>query len=357
MEQKKILILYNKLFHYRIPIFKILADRYELTVAYTEGPSSKIGLNFNIKKLTATRVNRFVIHKGNIFNYCQGFDVVIAYGDIAWLKYSTLPWHSNRRFKIIFWSIGVSASYDKSYDKIKKWDKIRDFFYKKADALVLYTDYPIKEYIKRGFSQNKMFVAPNTVEIIDLPIIGEYKNDILFIGTLYLQKGLLLLLENYKEAYKRNVEIPNLNIVGGGDEFDSINTWIINNELPKKIILHGPVYDPIKKAEFFKKSIACISPDQAGLAVLESMGYGVPFITQKDSITGGERFNIKNGENGILYEEHHQLVDIILDIQKNRNYYLQMGENAKTHYMNCRKPIDMANGLSDAIEYVLNKKE
>ena len=32
-------------------------------------------------------------HKDNIFNLCQDFDVVIAYGDIAWLKLSTLPFY------------------------------------------------------------------------------------------------------------------------------------------------------------------------------------------------------------------------------------------------------------------------
>ena len=36
MEQKKkVLVLYNKLFHYRIPIFNLLAEKYDLTVVYS----------------------------------------------------------------------------------------------------------------------------------------------------------------------------------------------------------------------------------------------------------------------------------------------------------------------------------
>ena len=39
--KKKVLILYNKLFHYRIPIFNILADKYDLTVVYSYKANEK----------------------------------------------------------------------------------------------------------------------------------------------------------------------------------------------------------------------------------------------------------------------------------------------------------------------------
>jgi glycosyltransferase involved in cell wall biosynthesis len=352
MIHQKVLILYNRLFHYRIPIFKLLAEYYDLTVAFSEGPVCNENLNFKTMILPIHRFNRFVIHKDNIYKLCKNYDVIIAYGDIAWLKYSTLPWHRNRKFKIIFWSIGVSASYDKAYDSIKKWDRIRDYFYKKADALVFYTDYPFKNYIKRGFSREKLFVAPNTVEVIYNEVNKTQKKILLFIGTLYMQKGLLSLMESYNIAYKSNALIPNLSIVGGGEEFDVVQNWIVSNNLSKKIILHGPVFDINEKAKFFQRSLACISPDQAGLSVLESMGYGVPFITNKDSITGGERLNIIDGENGILLDNTKQLAEIILDIYNSPQKYVQMGINAQEYYNKCRKPIDMANGLSDAIQYV-----
>jgi len=219
--KKKVLILYSNLFHYRISIFNILAERYDLAVAFSLGEDATEDLNFQTIKLPILKFKRVVVHKDNIFKLCQNFDVVIAYGDIAWLKYSTLPWHRKRRFKIIFWSIGVSASYKKRFNEIKKWDKVRDFFYKKADALVFYSDYPIPGYLERGFQKEKLFVAPNTVQVEESGEAQIQKDSILFIGTLYLQKGLLSLLENYKSALAIDKTIPVLNIIGGGDEFET----------------------------------------------------------------------------------------------------------------------------------------
>jgi len=352
--KKKVLILYNNLFHYRIPIFNILAERYDLTVAYSFGKDTREELKFKTLKLPVLKFKRLVLHKDNIFRLCQKFDVVIAYGEINFLKYSTLPWHRKRRFKVVFWSIGVSTTHKKGFNEVKQKDKVRDVFYKKADALVFYSDYPIPEYLERGFQKEKLFVAPNTVQVEDFREAQRQKDSILFIGTLALRKGLLSLLENYKSALALDKSLPVLNIIGGGDEFETVETWINVNKIQKNIILHGPIFDVAQKAAFFRKAYACISPNQAGLSVLESMGYGVPFITCKDAITGGERLNITDGLNGVLFENVNQLHEIILDISKFPQKYIAMGQNAQEYYWNCRKPEDMANGLVDAIQYVVS---
>lgn len=353
----KVLILYNKLFHYRIPIFNILAKDVDLTVAFSQGTEPKEKPDFKVINLPVFKYKRIVIHKNNIYRICQQYDAVIAYGDIAWLSLSTLPFRHKRSFKIIFWSIGVSASYDKKFDAISKWDKIRNFFYRKADALVFYTDYPFAKYIRANFNKDKLFVACNTVEIYKDFKPSVDRNSLLFIGTLYMQKGLLLLLDNYKMAYEINPEILPLNIVGGGDEYAMVKSWITNNGLSHKVFLHGAVFDPRIKADFFSKAVACISPVQAGLSVLESMGYGVPFVTMHDSITGGERLNIKNGVNGILLQDLAELKDIILEITEKPQEFIQMGNVARDYYLRNRKPEHMAKGLLNAILYVSGKQK
>lgn len=351
----KVIILYNKLFHYRIPIWNILAEKCDLTVTYSSGGEIAIpeDVKFKVQYLPPYKNSgRFVIQKANVRKLAKAYDVVIAYGDISWLKFSTLPWFN--KTKVIFWTLGVSASYESGFDKKSTWDKVRAFFYRQADAMAFYTTYPIDKYEKMGIPRERMFEAPNTVAVCPTNT-NTVRDSILFIGTLYKQKGIQYLLDAYKEN-KDNPNIIPLNIIGKGPDSEAINQWIKENGMDHVIHMHGAIYDNEKKATFFERAFACISPLQAGLSVLESMGYGVPFITVENAITGGELFNIHDGKDGITMKSPEQLKNVVADIFNNKEKYIEFGKNAKQFYDNYRKPEDMADGLWHAIEYVLNKE-
>ncbi len=347
----RVLFLYNYLYHYRIPVWNILAQRYDLTVCYSFGNvPQEIPIKFKFIKLPArVFAHRFVLQKDNIRKLAKQYDVVIAYGDISWLKFSTLPWfHHN--YKVIFHTIGVSATYNKAFDEHKEWDHIRYFFYSRADALVFYSSYPIEKYKRMGMSPGRLFVAPNTVAVSKLEQSAK-KDSILFIGTLYKEKGIQILLDAYK-TLKNKCSLPILNIIGKGPDFEAVSTWINNNSMQDIIKLHGAIYDIQRKAEFFDRALACISPKQAGLTVLESMGYGVPFVTSKSAITGGELFNVHSGEDGVLVNDDTEFCQVIQDISNNPEKYIEMGKKAIAFYNNHRTPAHMADGFIQAIEYV-----
>ena len=354
MEQKKkVLVLYNKLFHYRIPIFNLLAEKYDLTVAYSiDSKFNAEEVKFKTIKIPYTKIGKFVMQKGNMSKMCSKYDVVVMYGNIAWLKNTYLTMKKSRSFGVVTWSIGVSASYNHHYDSPSIWNRLRYVIKRGADAIVFYTSYPIQKYLKFGFEREKLFVANNTVEVKpSLNEIKQEKDSILFIGTMYMQKGMLSMLEEYLSAYMMEPQIPDFNLVGGGDDLQTVKDWVKSNNLEHKIHVHGPIYDAEKKQELFAKAYATISPNQAGLSVLESMGYGVPFVTMSNAITGGEIFNIADKENGVLLDSIAQLRDVIVDIHKHPELYICYGESAKHFYDNNRQPKHMAEGLSDAIEY------
>lgn len=349
----KVIILYNRIFHYRIPIWNELAKKCDLTVTYSEGEGSVpegVECKFVILNLPAYKIGKFMIQKANIRKLVKEYDVAIAYGDISWLKYSTLPWFS--KTKVVFHTIGVSASYDKGFDEHKEWDRIRKFFYSKAAALAFYTDYPIAKYEALGVPREKMFVAPNTVAVS--PIVDSVKkNTIIVIGTLYRQKGIQSLLDVYKEL-RFTCKLPLLNIIGKGPDYDFINQWIIDNNMQDLIVLRGAIYDIKEKAKYFAQALACISPKQAGLTVLESMGYGVPFVSTRNAVTGGELQNVHNGIDGVVMDSETDLVGVIRDISTNPDKYIAMGERAKEFYDNNRTPVHMAQGLYDAVMFAYN---
>lgn len=338
--------------HYRVPVFNELARRVDLTVVYSYGDLPE-GIEFKTL-LIPTVKRRFLIHKKNLYLLAQKYDVVISVFDFTYL-YVRLLYLLPHKYKLIFWGIGVSAGYNCRYDSNQNIAAKLFKAIKRSDAVVFYCDYPKGKYAKMGIPNEKMFVANNTVTVKVAPI--ETKDSILFIGSLYKAKKIHELLENYSNAFAKNPNIPKLVIIGDGDEYENVLKWIKSNRLSDKIILTGAIYEDEMLAKYFARALVCISPDQAGLSVLKSMGNGVPYATHTNAITGGEIFNITNGENGILFEDFSEIEKIILDSAARREEFLAMGRKAKEYYDANRTIPQMVDGFSDAVAFASGKKK
>lgn len=355
--KKSLLILYNKVWSYRVEIFNQLNEKYDVTVAYTD--NEFIGRSYNFKTLYTPGFSfgPFFIHKNNIIKIANKFDAVIGLHDIRWLSLMLLA-IIKRKFKLLYWGIGVTASYENKFDSKQTWDKVRFFFSKKADALIFYSEYPLKRYIENGFDPKKMFVAHNTVAVSYLDTsVEQDKNDFLFIGTLYKQKSIEVLLDSYIDLIKTRPDAPVLHIIGGGPLENEIKMIVYENKLIDKVKVHGPIYDQNILRDFFRSSIVCISPNQAGLSVLTSMGYGVPYLTNKDAYTGGEIFNIEDKVTGLIYEGgKEELTAALIWVIDNKEKMLEIGRNAKIYYNMNRKPDHMAGSIINAVEFALSVK-
>lgn len=353
----KVLLLQGTISLYNVPVYNIIAQNVDLTVAYTHENECKEVQQYKTVKLEyKTIVGLFIVKKG-FRKFCSQYDVVIYSADLHYFSFCSLPF-IRRKYKVISWSIGIRASYKRLYDVNRKKDLV-DVLYGKvlnqSDAIIFYMKAPIDFWGNR-IDKNKVFIAHNTVEVIENEINkDQIKNRILFIGTLYKEKKIYELINAYLEAKIRNKanSFLSLDIIGKGEEYENIKAIIEERGLSDSIILHGPIYNEKELANYFSKSILCISPAQAGLSVLMSMGYGVPYVTRTNAITGGERLNIIDKENGLLYNTQEELVSIIEDAYKNPGIYLTMGENAQKYYMSKTTTKHMAQGVIDAINFVL----
>lgn len=349
---RKILLLQEYLPHYRVDIFNELAKYVDLSVVYSKGKLPD-GVNFKTIFIETIRIH-WKFHKKNIYNLAKNFDGVLCMFDTAFFDYrllSLLP----HKYKVIYWGIGVLFDKDRRYDGDYNTHPAIMNAMRRSDATIFYCDYPVRKYAALGIDINKLFVANNTVKVLSINKDLKREN-ILFMGSLYKEKRIHELLENYFDAYKICNNIPKLIIVGEGIEYQSIQAYIYKNNLQENILLEGGVYEEEQIRNYFSSSLVCISPNQAGLSVLKAMGYGVPYITLKNAITGGELFNIIHNETGVLFEQFTDLKDIILDVSKNQNKYLEMGEKAKQYYDSFRKVEDMVQGFLDAIEYTFKNK-
>lgn len=354
---KQVLLIQNVISSYRVPVYNQIAKEFDLTLLYSNGKIPQ-GIQFKTEILNSYKRGPFSFYNRGLHRLLKQFDVVVFPYDP--MQISLLSEFLMAKLvkgpKFIPWGIGVPASYNVSYDAPTKSSKLFYYLARWSDASIFYSDYPKNKYISKGVLSTKLFVAHNTVEIYE-PLVTEKteinKNSILFVGSLYKQKGLGVLLDAYKAAKKKNSCLLPLYIIGGGDELPSISKWIKENNLNDSVFLEGPIYDEKTLSRYFLNARACISPNQAGLSVQKSLGYGVPFITKETAITGGEIFDIINDKTGILYKDDSDLVSILLDINDNSNRYYEMGQNGKKFYNENRTIKIMAQGAIDAINYVL----
>ncbi|MBE5945290.1 MAG: glycosyltransferase family 4 protein, partial [Lachnospiraceae bacterium] len=181
----------------------MLADYVDLTVIYSEGelppnarftplyiPKRTIPINLLVKRTTV------IVSKKSYYKIAKDFDVVICIAYYRWLDMimlESLP----HKYKLIYWGIGVAASYGVPYDSSIPFAKETFKHAQKVDAMLFYSDYPVKKYASMGLNPQKMFVANNTVQVASLPYTSEGRNSILFIGTLYKEKNVNELIKAY----------------------------------------------------------------------------------------------------------------------------------------------------------------
>ena len=143
-----------------------------------------------------------------------------------------------------------------------------------------------------------------------------------------------------------------LDIIGDGEEKERLKELSIKLGIEENINFLGRIYSPEEKQVYFKKAIASISPKQAGLSVLESFSYGVPFIAYENAISGGEHLNIKNGFNGFLLHSQKELANILKQLYRDRALSKKLGNNAYEYYRSKRQMKHMVNTFDSAFKYV-----
>ena len=351
---KKLLLLTGELSAYNVPVYNEISKEFDLTVAYYDKDKSKQACDFKKIKLDYKKIGPFLYVK-RVRNLCKQYDVVSLTPDLHVPSFCKLPFLS-RKYKTVTWSIGFRCSYYHPYVVGRKHDLLDWLFLqvlKRADADIFYMEKSKDFWLGTSLDMSKVFVAPNTTEVEPVEIVPEKKKNLLFVGTLYRGKGVDKLLASVKDVVQKGYRDAHLTIVGDGECRNELEDYVAENGIQDNVTFAGAVFDEKVLAGYFAEALLCISPTQGGLSCPKSMGYGVPFVTRKDAITGGEIYHITPGVNGILYEQDEELTTIIEDSCKNPDKYVKMGVAAKEYYDNHATIRHMAAGAMAAFEYAL----
>lgn len=313
---KKILIVQRVITSYRLDLLKELCNYFDevgivtsqgeefgtLKKANTDKAISEYE-NLQIHELNAFKIKYTGETRGtSLFFYPKVISLINKY-DVLLLEGTTniinnsyiIPIARILGKKVIWWDSG----YSEETRTVKR--KIIDFcirpFIKLTHVQMAYSSKG-KRYIENHMGGENVFLNLNTInteyfETIKNEVENSIKNHkfvsehikLLYVGVVEKRKKIEELIHIIQ---KLNAENPNkkysLTVIGGGEQLEELKL----KHSSSNIIFHGPIYDKEVLKTFYFNSDLFVLPGDGGLAILQSLLYGLPVLCIKGA-DGTER--------------------------------------------------------------------
>lgn len=349
---KKILLISNYVFHYRITIYNQFYDEFK-----------KLGYEFHVLSNQYQKSDvscRFIRHVKpfSVFGYIDELrtikpDVVINFLHLKdKMIFSLTLYCRMNRTPMIYWSHGVNLS--------KADNKLLNAVYKAvhhlSSAIILYTPNQLK-YIFSP-SRKKTFIGYNTLcfdgidrdsilskEAVKKKYSIKEEKVILFISRLMPYKRLDLLLGLFSD--ESGVAVV---VVGPGIEEKQMT---LINEVPHYYYL-GAKYGR-EVDEIYNMGDVFSTPGHIGLALVQAFFWGKPVVLL-NTRHAPEIFYMKNGKNGYLVENQQELKEKILYLLRNDEVRCEFSRNAKDTIDKDANISKMFSGFREAVAYCLSKE-
>jgi len=342
-----IIVIQNRIPHYRREFFNELSSLDDILVVHSGSPSV----------IDVDRYNEYIVPSYNIGPFIWQHDVtkiiselsptaVIASADIRNLHSIIAMYKFDHRLRWIWWGMDRGASNLAFYFKGK--------IASRANPIVFYNDAIRNVFYDMGCDPKKLFVANNTFHVNGSKSTADMrpKNIFINVGTLDSRKQNDVVIHAFNEVLKKTGGDIYLYLIGEGVERHALECLVSRLGLSARVFLPGKIEDPKLLEGYYARAIASVSFGQAGLAVLQSMAFGVPFITKREAVSGGEKFNIEDRINGLFCSENiDSLINAMSRLVKDPDYARQLGSNAFQYYREKASITSMVNGFRSALAY------
>ena len=343
--RKKVLVCYVEYHHYRVPIWRELSKRYDVTVLHGSAPQTDGKAEFREISCRPHKLWRFRYQSGLVREVRQGqYDAVIFMFDLAWLShllgFLLCPRHT-RRITWGFWETRTELA-----------NKVRLWLAKKADGNIFYSTEAARYFRRISLHPKKTWIARNTVEVDPAERMNTcHRNTILFLGSFNVRKGNDITINAFNDACSQIPDDIQLVLVGDGPAKADAQAQASRLPNANRIFFHPGTLDATEIRDYYASALASISFGQAGLSVLHSFGHGVPFITKKGAISGGESENIVPGKTGLICEPTQDgLRDAFITLCSDPMKVKALGQGAIEYYRTHASVKKMAQGFAHAID-------
>lgn len=203
----------------------------------------------------------------------------------------------------------------------------------KLDYLVLVSS-PLKEFYEKELmkkkSKCKCLYIPNVLESIPPRLAPLEEKRLVSVGRLSKEKGYMDLLGIYNILEKDHPDWK-LDIIGDGPEKESLEQYIKEHKLEKKVTLHG-----FQRKDYIDKILNQSSiylmtsyTESFGIVLIEAMSHGLPCVAF--SSAEGARELIDSINNGYLINNRNASAYIkkVEDLMENIETRKRIGKNAR----------------------------
>ena len=341
----KTIVIQKYIPHYRYVFFNLLSKRVDLTVIHSDPTFNSNDVDFKVKFLPIKKL--FLEIQFGLLQYIskEKPDYLVVMMDLHFFHVFLFGFFNIYKTKLIWWGPWIT--------NFNLANRIRLFFMKKHPS-ILYCERHKIEFINKNIDPKKLFVSNNTIGLANRTksFKSKIKDTVLFVGSLNERKGLIETLEIFNNIIDFIPKEVVFIIIGDGEIKYKIEDFIKNNpNLKTRIILKGKITNSDKLNDFFNRSLISISMNQAGLSVLHSFANGVPFLTLKNSISGGEKWNILNNSNGYLCKNKEEFKNKLIFYLNNPEACVKMGKKAYKYYDNNATPELMVSNFLKSYQY------
>ena len=207
-------------------------------------------------------------------------------------------------------------------------------FQKFIDRFIVMTEFAKQKVISFNVPKRKVAIKPNFVPVFAPTQISHHRNKYLFVGRVDYIKGIVLLLETWKQL-PNNLEI---HIVGAGPLDDYVRQVCSQH---KNIFFHGKmgreeVFNWMARTSFL--IMPSLLYETFGLTVIEAMSVGTPVLVAN---IGHMKEWVKDWYNGFLFDlTQESLKSVILkSYHIEDDHYLALSKNAINFSRNFSKEI------------------
>ena len=354
---KRILLISNKVMHYRVSVYNYFHRRF-----------ASMGFEFCVVADSLQKQNRrrmeFEFHEipFNFFKYRKTIrdlrpDAVILFLHLKdWITWPLIHWLRFQRVPFACWTKG--GNWDQGRSRLRY--HLFNYFHGLSDALILYS-HDCLRFVKPRF-RGKAFVANNTINFDDFPLVHETKEDIkkefnipfkkvvLFVGRMEAgggRKRVDHLIDIFRDLTRRDIGLV---LVGSG----------LSDELKRRLnplntIYLGEVHDArdLGIAKLFRMADVCAIPGHVGLGLNQAFYWGLPVVTEEGDHPPEVGY-LEPGRNGFMVPKDNLLAmkDRLLFLLDNDLLRAEFSKNARADIMSKASIDKMFEGFRDCVHFL-----